>query len=123
MLLTGNKHFFDIDVVVCLTIGIFPLFMPVVISHTGPLYYRYYQFWFEHIGPIYAVFYMIFVKGYKYDIKKIYKPYIFLSILAIIAIILNNNIEDAGYLYLTKVWRFGDNKGQSCVCFIFTRYP
>lgn len=102
MLLTGNKHFFDIDVVVCLTIGIFPLFMPVVISHTGPLYYRYYQFWFEHIGPIYAVFYMIFVKGYKYDIKKIYKPYIFLSILAIIAIILNNNIEDAGYLYLTK---------------------
>ena len=102
MLLTENKHFFDIDVVICLTIGIFPLFMPVVISNCGPLYYRYYQFWFEHIGPIYAVFYMMFVKGFKYDVKTIYKPYIFLAVLSIIAINLNNNIPNATYLYLTN---------------------
>ena len=102
LMLTGNKHLFDIDCVVCLTIGIFPLFIPSVIQYTGPLYYRYYQFWFEHIGPIYAVFYMIFVKEYKYEFKNVYKAYIFLTILAVISIILNNNIPNAGYLYLTN---------------------
>jgi len=102
MLLTENKHLFDIDVIVCLTIGIFPLFMPVVISKTGPLYYRYYQFWFEHIGPIYAVFYMMFIKGYKYSFKNVYKALIFLASLSVISLILNNNIEGATYLYLTQ---------------------
>lgn len=102
MLLTGNKHFFDIDVVVCLTIGIFPLIIPAVISYTGSTYYRYYQFWFEHIGPIYAVFYMIFVKKYKFDIKTIYKAYIFLIVIAIVAITANTFIPEGGYLYLTK---------------------
>ena len=59
MVLTENKHFFDIDVFVCLTVGILPLALPAVINKTGPTYYRYYQFWLEHILPIYAVFYMM----------------------------------------------------------------
>ena len=100
MLFTENKSFFDIDVFVCLTLGAVPLITPAVISTTGPKYFRYYQFYGEHALPIYSVFYMMFVKGFKFNIKAIYKPIIFLVILAIISIILNNNIENANYLYL-----------------------
>ena len=100
MVFTENKHFFDIDVFVCLTLGIFPLFIPAVIKTTGPLYFRYYQFWGEHTLPIYSVFYMMFIKGYKFNWKTIYKPIIFLTILAIFALILNSQIPEATYLYL-----------------------
>ncbi len=100
MLFTENKSLFDIDVFICLTLGIVPLVTPAVISTTGPKYFRYYQFFGEHALPIYAVFYMMFIKGFKYNVKTVYKPLIFLVILAIISIILNNNIEGANYLYL-----------------------
>jgi hypothetical integral membrane protein (TIGR02206 family) len=102
MLFVEYKTLFDIDVFVCLTLGIVPLITPAVITNTGPLYFRYYQFFGEHILPIYAVFYMMFVRGFKYDLKTIYKPIIFLVILVIISIILNNNIKDANYLYLAS---------------------
>lgn len=107
-LFVENKTLFDIDVFVCLTLGIVPLITPAVITTTGPTYFRYYQFFGEHLLPIYAVFYMMFVKGYKYDLKTIYKPFIFLVILAIISIILNQNIKDANYLYLAN-----DTQGES----------
>ena len=100
MLLTEMKSLFDIDVFVCLTVGILPLIFPTVISTTGPAYARYYQFWGEHLLPIYAVFYMMFVKGFKYDIKKVYKSLVFLSILTIICIPINYAIPEASYLYL-----------------------
>lgn len=100
MIFTLDKHLFDIDVFVCLTIGIVPLITPAVIVYTGPTYYRYYQFFLEHELPIYAVFYMIFVHGYKFDIKKVYKPVIFLAVLVVFAIIFNNLIPKANYLYL-----------------------
>lgn len=107
-LFVENKTLFDIDVFVCLTLGIVPLITPAVITTTGPTYFRYYQFFGVHLLPIYAVFYMMFVKGYKYDLKTIYKPFIFLVILAIISIILNQNIKDANYLYLAN-----DTQGES----------
>ena len=107
-LFVENKTLFDIDVFVCLTLGIVPLITPAVITTTGPTYFRYYQFFGIHLLPIYAVFYMMFVKGYKYDLKTIYKPFIFLVILAIISIILNQNIKDANYLYLAN-----DTEGES----------
>ena len=102
MMLTESKHYFDINVFVSLTLGVVPLLTPAVISTTGPKYFRYYQFWLEHCLPIYSVFYMIFIKGYKLDIKKIYKPFIFLIILAFFAVIANSNIEGANYLYLAS---------------------
>ena len=108
MLFVEYKSLFDIDVFVCLTLGIVPLITPAVITNTGPLYFRYYQFFGVHILPIYAVFYMMFVKGFKYNLKTIYKPIIFLVILVIISIILNNNIKDANYLYLAS-----ETKGDS----------
>lgn len=108
MVLTENKHFFDIDVVVCLTLGITPLFMPAVIQRTGPRYFRYYQFWLEHILPVYAVFYMMFVKGFKYDVKTVYKPLIFLVILSLICMYFNAKIPEATYMYLQ-----GDDLGEA----------
>lgn len=108
MVFTLDKHMFDIDVVVCLTIGILPLIYPAVIVRTGPTYFRYYQFWFEHILPIYAVFYMMFIKGFKYDIKKVYKPLIFLLVLGLICIYFNYKIPNATYMYLQ-----GDDLGET----------
>ena len=108
MVLTENKHFFDIDVVVCLTLGISPLLLPAVIQRTGPSYFRYYQFWLEHILPIYSVFYMMFIKGFKYDVRKVYKPIIFLVVLALICIYFNNLIPEATYMYLQ-----GDDLGET----------
>lgn len=108
MVLTENKHFFDIDVVVCLTLGVAPLFLPAVIQRTGPRYFRYYQYWFEHIVPIYSVFYMMFVKGFKYDVKTVYKPFIFLAILASFCMYFNYKIPEATYMYLQ-----GDDLGEA----------
>lgn len=100
MVLTENRTFFDIDVIICLTFGLLPLLLPAVIQRTGPTYYRYYQFWGEHILPIYSVFYMMFVKGFRYNVKKAYKALIFLIILGIICIYLNNRIPTGTYMYL-----------------------
>ena len=100
MVFTESKNLFDIDVFVCLTVGFLPLCLPAVIQRTGPTYYRYYQFWLEHILPIYAVFYMMFVKGFKYDIKQIWKPLTFLVVLGLICILLNSKIPNATYMYL-----------------------
>lgn len=102
MLFTENKTCFDINVFICLTLGLFPLITPAVITNAGPAYFRYYQFFGLHLLPIYAVFYMIFVRNFKYDLKMVYKSVIFLMILIIISIILNENIEGANYLYLSN---------------------
>ena len=108
MVLTESRHLFDIDVTICLTLGIAPLFLPAVILDSGPRYFRYYQFWLEHIIPIYSVFYMMFVKDFRYDVKKIYKPIIFLLILAGLSMLANYYIPEANYMYLQ-----GDTLGEA----------
>ena len=100
MMFTESKHLFDIDVTVCLTLGIAPLLLPAVLTNAGPTYFRYYQYWLLHILPIYSVFYMMFIKGYRYDVKKIYKPFIFLVILSFFSMIANHFIPDGSYMYL-----------------------
>ena len=45
---------------------------------------------------------MIFVHGFRADYKKVYKPFATLGVLAVIAIIANNNIEGANFMYLAK---------------------
>jgi hypothetical integral membrane protein (TIGR02206 family) len=102
MLMKKSRHLFDICFYVCLSLGVIPFFTPAVIMYTGPAYARYYQFWIEHALPIYAVFYMIFVHNFKADYKKIYKPFAMLAVLATLAIIANNNIESANFMYLAK---------------------
>ena len=100
MVFTENKHLFDIDVTVCLTLGIAPLLLPAVIQDAGPKYFRYYQYWIEHIVPVYSVFYMMFIKGFRYNVKKIYKPIIFLCVLAGFSMLANYYIPEASYMYL-----------------------
>ena len=107
MVFTESKHLFDIDVVICLTLGIAPLLLPAVILTSGPSYFRYYQFWLEHILPIYSVFYMMFVKGYRYDVKKIYKPFIFMLVLSGFSMLANYYLPQATYMYLQ-----GDTLGE-----------
>ena len=108
MMFTENKHLFDIDVVICLTLGIAPLLLPAVLRNAGPAYLRYYQYWFLHILPIYSVFYMMFVKGYRYELKNIYKPFIFMVVLCIFAMIANHFIPNSSYMYLQ-----GDDLGET----------
>ena len=105
MVLSESKHLFDIDVFVCLTLGAVPLVIPTVILDCGPAYFRYYQFWGEHILPIYSVFYMMFVKGFKFDYKKVYKPLVYLAIICVLSVIANEAFAEYGanYLYLRRI--------------------
>lgn len=100
MITKKSKLLYQICFYVCLTIGLFPLLTPSVITTTGPTYYRYYQYWLEHILPIIAVFYMTFVHGFKPSLKGIIPATAFMSALVTMALICNFNIENANYLYL-----------------------
>lgn len=107
MMFTENKHLFDIDATVCLTLGIAPLLLPAVLTNAGPSYFRYYQYWLLHILPIYSVFYMMFIKGYRYDVRKVYKPFLFLVVLSALSMVANHFIPDGSYMYLQ-----GDDLGK-----------
>ena len=102
MLIKKNRHLYDVAFYITLSLGLIPLFTPAVIMQAGPGYFRYYQFWIEHTLPILGVFYMTFVHGYRPSFKKIYKPFAVLSLLAVLAIIANLNIEGANFMYLAS---------------------
>ena len=89
MLFKKSKFIYPICFYVCLTIGMFPLLTPAVISTAGPGYYRYYQYWLEHILPPLGVYYMTFVHGYRVRMKDMPKAAGFLAILASVAITAN----------------------------------
>ena len=100
MLLKKNKHLYDIAFYITLTLGLIPLVTPAVLVRCGPAHYRYYSFWIEHTIPMLGVFYMTFVHGFRPDYRKVYKPFIMLSVLACFAIYANLNIPDANNMYL-----------------------
>ena len=89
MLFKKSKFIYPICFYVCLTIGVFPLLTPAVISTAGPGYYRYYQYWLEHILPPLGVLYMTFVHGYRVKMRDMIKPACFLAILAPLACLAN----------------------------------
>ena len=89
MLFKKSRAMYDICFFIALTLGIFPLMTPAVISTTGPGYYRYYQFWLEHILPPIAVFYMTFVHGFRSKKTGMLKAAAFLAVLAPLAILAN----------------------------------
>ena len=102
MIMKKGKSLFQCSFYICLTLGVIPWFMPAVITDAGPTYLRYYHFWLEHTLPVFAVFYMIFVHGFRPDYKQVYKPFIFLGVLAGFAIPLNYAIPDANFMYLAS---------------------
>jgi hypothetical integral membrane protein (TIGR02206 family) len=100
MMMKKSRAIYPICFYVCLTIGVFPLLTPSVITTTGPAYYRYYQYWLEHMLPPIAVFYMTFVHGFRPTKKGIIPAVAFMSVLVVFALICNANIPGANYLYL-----------------------
>ncbi|MBO5312461.1 MAG: TIGR02206 family membrane protein [Clostridia bacterium] len=100
MLMKKSKNLYQVCFFISLTLGIFPLLTPSVITTTGPSYYRYYQYWMEHILPILAVFYMTFVHDARPKLRGVGFASGFMSVLVTFALICNFNIPEANYLYL-----------------------
>ena len=102
MIMKKSKSIYPICFYVCLTIGIFPILTPSVISTAGPAYYRFYQFWLEHLLPPLAVLYMTFVHGFRPTKKGIIPATCFMGVLVTFSLICNYNIPGANYLYLAE---------------------
>jgi len=100
MLMTKKKGIFDVVYFFVLAGSINALITPAVIIDNGPTHFRYYQFWIEHTSIFIAVFYMIFVFGYKVNVKSIIRSASVLILLTLLAIYVNSNIEGANYLFL-----------------------
>lgn len=100
-IISKNRKLFSINYFITLLFAGIALIYPLVITNTGPKYYRYYQFWLEHILPIICVFYLMFVHGLKPDYKGIYHTFVVIIPLLIVSLIANSKIQGARYLYLT----------------------
>ena len=100
-IISKSEKLFSISYFITLLFATIAIIYPMVITKTGPRYYRYYQFWLEHILPIISIFYLIFVHDMKPEYKGIYRTFIVTLPLAFLAIIANNTIEGARFLYLT----------------------
>ena len=100
MMMSKSKTLFSMSFFMTMSVGLLPLFVPAVISYTGPTYYRYYQFWGEHLLPIIGMFYMMFVHGFEAKVSGIPMTLGFLVLLALPCIYFNEHFEDAEYMYL-----------------------
>ena len=100
-IISKNKKLFSINYYITLFFATIALIYPLVITETGPRYYRYYQFWLEHILPIISVFYLMFVHDMKPEKKGILYAFFVILPLTIVSLIANSRIEGARYLYLT----------------------
>ena len=102
MVVSKSQSLFDIVYFWVFAGSTFGLLTPTVITYTGPTRFRYYQFWLEHISGFIVIFYMIFVHNFRPNWKSMLKSYILLIVLAIVAIIANNILPGANYLYVAR---------------------
>ncbi len=103
MVIGKSQTLFDICYFWALAGSIFALITPTVITYTGPLRFRYYQFWAEHLLGYVAIFYMIFVHKMRPTIKSFIKAYVAMLTLAGIAFYANQLIgPGANYLYMAR---------------------
>lgn len=102
MVMKKSKKIYPICFFVCLTIGIFPILTPSVITETGPAYWRYYQYFLEHLLPPFAVLYMTFVHGFRPTKMGIIPATCFMGVLTTLAMICNATFPGVNYLYLAK---------------------
>ena len=103
MLVGKSQTLFDIVYFWVFTGTIFAVITPIVITHTGPTRFRYYQFWLEHIMGYIAIFYMIFVHKMRPKLKSAIKAYIALAVLAVIAYFSNQMLgPGANYLFMAR---------------------
>lgn len=117
-----KSHFmFGICFFTALSFSVMALVSPDVISHTGPQYFRYYQFFGEHALPVIAVFYMMFVHGFRVKMKDIIKPVVMLGLLLIPGCYMNSLPDHkTNYLYLKSNYLgiFKDNMTQRIIAYI-----
>ncbi|QVK17955.1 TIGR02206 family membrane protein [Mycoplasmatota bacterium] len=78
------------------------LITPAVITNSGPMHFRYYQFWIEHSSIFIVLFYMIFVFRMRPTLKSFVRSFIMLCLLAALSIYVNFQIEGANYLFLAS---------------------
>lgn len=102
LLLTKNQTLFDIAYFWVFAGSIFGILTPTVITYTGPTRFRYYQFWLEHTLGFIALFYMMFIHKMRPNIKSIFKSYGALAVLGVVAIIANNMLPGANYLFVAR---------------------
>lgn len=99
-LMSDSDALFGVNffVTICLTMP--ALFVPSVLTFTGPQYFRYYQYWMEHGLPLIAVFYMMFVRGKRPKYRHLWLAMGLLVLLSIPCVIANSTIPNANYMYL-----------------------
>ena len=103
LVVTKSQTLFDIVYFWLFSGTLFALITPTVITYTGPTRFRYYQFWLEHTLGYITLFYMIFVHKMRPNVKSIFKSYICLAILAVVAYIANTVLgPGANYLFMAK---------------------
>lgn len=102
MIATKSQSLFDIVYFWVFAGSTFGLLTPTVITYCGPTRFRYYQFWLEHISGFIVIFYMIFVHNFRPNWKSMLKSYLSLIVLAVVAIIANNMLPGANYLYVAR---------------------
>lgn len=102
MVVSKSQSLFDIVYFWVFAGSTFGLLTPTVITYTGPTRFRYYQFWLEHISGFIVIFYMIFIHNFRPNIKSMIKSYLSLIVLTIIAIIANNMLPGANYLFVAR---------------------
>ena len=102
MLMKKSKYLYPVCFYVCLTVGVFPVLTPSVITTTGPTYWRYYQYWLEHLLPPLAVLYMTFVHGFRPTKKGMLGGVGYMTTLVVFALICNSKFPEANYLYIAK---------------------
>ena len=100
MMLKKSPLLFDMTFFLTMSFSLVPLILPATITHTGPAYFLYYQFWGLHLLPIYGMFYMMFVHELRPHARGIIAVLVMLAVLAVPALILNQAFDSANYLYL-----------------------
>ena len=103
MVIGKSQRLFDICYFWLFSGTVFALITPTVITYTGPTRFRYYQFWGEHTLGYIAVFYMIFVHGFRPNVRSMIRAFTALVVLAGIAFWANETLgAGANYLFMAK---------------------
>ena len=100
MIISLNDTLLGINFFITFFGAILAIAAPIVISRTGPGYYRYYQFWLEHLLPIYGTYYVMVVHGKRPKYWHLWLSYAGMLAMTIPASILNLTFEEANYFYL-----------------------
>jgi len=122
LLLSENRLLFDINYFWVIAGSSNALITPAVITNSGPMHFRYYQFWIEHTSIFIALFYMIFVFQMRPTIKSFLRAFVALSMMGALSIYVNSQIAGANYLFLATT-EIGDSALNFLPVNLYIRVP